>query len=222
MLTYNNDPELKAKLIKQLQDHYDADEIIKGQYWENGKGCAVGCTLHSSNHEEGEKKLGWPAWLLHLEDKLFEGMSNDKAKEFPLDIAKSIGVGKTFQELNKIKWKFCAYLLNENIKTVLLLENISEELKKEVIDAIRGCLKLHEDAIKNGEMAARSAAWSAESAARSAAWSAAWSAESAADSAAWSAARSAAWSAESAAESAARSAAWSAESAARSAAWSAE
>jgi hypothetical protein len=104
-------------------------------------------------------------------------------------------------DLEPVKWKISVFILSENIERVLTLD-ISDDLKKQVVDSIRGILSLHETAIKTG-------VWDAESA-----WSAA---ESAAESAAWSA-ESAAWSA----ESAARSAAWSAESAARSAAWSAE
>ena len=42
MLAYHNDPAIKSKLLADLQAHADADRLVKGQYWENGKGCAVG------------------------------------------------------------------------------------------------------------------------------------------------------------------------------------
>jgi hypothetical protein len=42
MLAYHNDPAQKAAILQQLEQHRVADEIVKGQYWENGKGCAVG------------------------------------------------------------------------------------------------------------------------------------------------------------------------------------
>jgi len=74
MLAYHNNPKIKQDILQQLQIHHDADEIIKGVYWENGKGCAVGCTLHSRNHQEYETRFGIPEVLAHLEDAIFEGL----------------------------------------------------------------------------------------------------------------------------------------------------
>lgn len=37
MLAYHNDPAIKSKLLADLQAHADADLLIKGQYWQNGK-----------------------------------------------------------------------------------------------------------------------------------------------------------------------------------------
>jgi len=73
MKAYHNDPELKKKVLSELQHHYDADNIVKGRYWENGKGCAVGCLLKSGNHIEYEEKFGIPVQLAYLEDGIFEG-----------------------------------------------------------------------------------------------------------------------------------------------------
>jgi len=207
---FHNKQDNKQKILTQLESHYKADEIIKGTYWEEGKGCAVGCTVHSDNHKCYETELGIPEWLARLEDYLFENLPNKKAKEFPLKFIQSIPVG--FENWTKIYHKLCVYLLTDIIKT---------EKDEKVIHAVEDIVTLHAKAAK-GEIESNL------SAARSAAWSAAWSAaRSAAESAARSAAESAAWSAatsaaRSAARSAAESAAWSAaRSAARSAAESA-
>ena len=216
LLSFHNDPKIKALYVKRIMDHAKADELIKGKYWEGGKGCAVGCTIHSSRHKAYEEELGIPEWLALLEDSLFEGLDNGDAKKFAVDFLVSIPVGIN---LEPVKWKFCAFILKGNIKRVLRLK-ITGSLKEEVAESIRGVLNLHESAIVAGTWPA----WAAKSAARSA-WSAAESAESAVESAesaesAKSAARSA-WSATesawSAAWSAAESAAESAKSAARSA-----
>ncbi len=219
LLSFHNDPAIKDKYVARLKAHAKADEFIKGKYWENGKGCAVGCTIHSSSHNAYETELGIPEWLAQLEDRIFEGLDNGDAKKFAVDFLISIPVGAN---LEPIKWKFCAFILKENIERVLNL-TLDNKLKREVIEAIQKCLAVHEDAIQSGqwdESAARSAAnaaIAAASAARSAASAA--SAAASAASAAWSAERSAA-SAAIAAASAARSAASAAASAA-SAAWSA-
>ena len=172
LISFYGDQKIKDKYLLRVIAHAKADEIIKGTYWKNGKGCAIGCTIHSSNHNAYEKELGLPEWLARLEDTIFELLPNNKAKEWPRQFLESIPIGV---KLDKVKWAFCAFLLRENIERVLSLKNISDTLKKQVVDAIRGALRLHESALKNDEWdqsAAWSAAWSAAaSAARSAAYS---------------------------------------------------
>jgi hypothetical protein len=164
LLSFHNDPKTKEKYVTRLKAHAEADEIIKGRYWEDGKGCAVGCTIHSGEHNAYEKELGIPEWLAKLEDRIFEGLSNGEAKKFAVDFLTSIPIGVN---LHPVKYKFCAFVLRENIERVLSL-NIDDKIKNKVMQAIRSCLKLHDDAIQNGQWnrrLAESAAESAESAA---------------------------------------------------------
>ncbi len=201
MLSFHNDPAIKEKYLARVAAHALADEIIKGRYWEQGKGCAVGCTIHSNNHAAYETKLGLPEWLARLEDCLFEHLPNGVAKKFPRDFLHAIPVGVN---LEAVKWRFCSFLLKENIQRVISL-CLDETCKEQVVLAIRSVLAVHEKALATGvwdESAAWSAAKSTESAAKSAAWSA-WSAAESAESAAKSAESAAKSAAESAAESAA-------------------
>ena len=248
LTSFKGNKKLKSMLLTELGKHRKADQIIKGTYeryeGKEFKGCAVGCSVYSlnqklgknystSDHSAYETELGIPEWLARLEDTIFEGLPTKESQLWPERFTKAIPIGV---DLNPIKYKFCAFILKENIDRVLTLK-IEDSLKEQVVKSIQGVLVLHENAIKTGKWdeSAESAAWSAAESARSAAesawsaaesaWSAAWSARSA-ESAAWSArsarsAQSAAQSAQSAAWSAAWSAARSAWSAARSA-WSAE
>lgn len=188
LLSYKNDVKLKKSFVAEIEKHRKADQIIKGTYGEeNGKwrGCAVGCSIHSLNRMQGktystsdhsvyEKALGIPEWLARLEDTIFEGLPIEEAKKWPTKFSKAVPVGVN---LNPVKWRFCAFILKENIERVLKLK-IKDSLKEQVVKAIQGVLSLHENAIKTGiwdesaARSARSAAWSAESAARSAGWSA--------------------------------------------------
>ena len=111
MRAYHNDPEIKSKILTQLQAHYDADEIIKGTYWENGKGCAIGCTLHSSNHRDYEKLFGIPKQLAVLEEYIFERLPNDLAKKFPIEFISSISIGA---DLSLVWPKLFLCLLNDD------------------------------------------------------------------------------------------------------------
>ncbi len=204
MKAYHDDAKIKAKYLKRVNSHIKADEVIKGQYWQNGKGCAVGCTIHSGNHSDYEKKLGIPEWLARVEDTIFEGLPNKDAKQWPANFLKAIKPGVN---LNKIKTPFLIFVLESNLETLAKIKfdaNRFPDVQKAIEqakDATKLMIKYH----KTGKNQARSAAYSARSAAYSAADSARSAAYSAADSA-----RSAADSARSAAYSAARSAAYSA------------
>ena len=108
MIAYHNNPSLKAAILRQLEMHREYDEIVKGQFWENGKGCAVGCTIHSENHIEYEASFGIPVMLAHLEDSIFEGLPNHLAMEWPGRFMSAIAPGA---DLSKVGWLFLYWLL---------------------------------------------------------------------------------------------------------------
>ena len=122
MLAYHNDPAIKSKLLADLQAHADADRLVKGQYWENGKGCAVGCTLHSlgaagaaSNHSEYETRLGIPQILARLEDTIFEGLPNTDAMQWPMRFSAAIATGA---DLSRVGWQWLHWLLTDGLPRV--------------------------------------------------------------------------------------------------------
>jgi len=213
MLAYHNDPVIKADILAQLQAHYDADEIVKGRYWQNGKGCAVGCTIYGNDHAEYERLFGIPRELAYLEDKIFESLPNSDAMGWPLRFMNAIAPGA---DLALVEPKFNRWVLHS-----IALPNAGAD--EAVGAAIRGTIAVldgriatgtaNENARRTAYIAANSTTYDAVSAARAA--------YRAADSTAYSAAaRSAYIAADSAAYSAA-STAWSAAYSAASTAWSA-
>ncbi len=82
MFAFHNSPSLKMAKLAQVKAHEIADEIVKGKYWEHGKGCAVGCTVHSSDHGAYETEMGIPRVLARLEETIFERMSNAGAAAY--------------------------------------------------------------------------------------------------------------------------------------------
>ena len=75
MLAFHGQAKVKAKYLARVHAHRQADEIVKGKYWSEGKGCAVGCTIHGSDHGRYETELGIPRSIAHIQDRLFERMS---------------------------------------------------------------------------------------------------------------------------------------------------
>jgi len=95
MLTFNQ--ERKNDLISKLDAHAKADAFIQGIYWNNGKGCAVGCTLHDydvdpEDHSQYEKLFGIPQIIARLEDRIFEGLSIKDAKKWPFRFTNSVPI----------------------------------------------------------------------------------------------------------------------------------
>lgn len=173
MQAFHNDIKIKDQYMARVMAHFDADELIKGTYWKDGKGCAVGCTIHSGDHALYEVELGIPEWLARLEDRIFEGLPNGKAKEWPVKFLAAIHVGA---DLDKIKSPFLIFVLEST------LDKFDHAKSPEVKKAIDDVISLHkqENVTESAWAAARFAAWSAAGAARSAARSAAWSAAGAA------------------------------------------
>ena len=93
MQAFHNDPAIKAFYLARVAAHRDADEIRHGYYWEGGKGCAVGCTLHSSDHAAYELELGIPRILARLEDGIFESLASPEDQVWPHAFLEAIPVG---------------------------------------------------------------------------------------------------------------------------------
>jgi hypothetical protein len=106
---FHGDAVIKAKYLARIAGHAEADEIVKGLYWEHGKGCAVGCTVHSGDHAAYEAELGLPVWLARLEDAMFERLPNGEAKAFPLRFLTAIPVGA---DVSGVRDQFLAWLMD--------------------------------------------------------------------------------------------------------------
>src|SRR5690349_13637220 len=91
---FHNDPALKARYLARMEAHARADEIVQGVYWEDGKGCATGCLMHSDEpHALFPAELGIPVRIAYLADRIFEGLSNAEAQAWALDFLRCIPVG---------------------------------------------------------------------------------------------------------------------------------
>lgn len=164
LLAYHNDPAIKEKYLTRVRAHRAADQIIHGTYWEGGKGCAVGCTIHSSDHARYETALGVPVALAQLEDAIFEGLENGEAQAFPERFLAAIPVGA---DLSRVPAQFFVWLLTSD---EIGLPTIADERGRA---AIADVAALWQRTADGGEVSQRewAAAWAA---ARAAAGAAAW------------------------------------------------
>jgi len=160
MQAFFNDPEIKAKYVNRVHEHILADNLVRGATGEDGKGCAVWCTLNAYKHSAYEDELGIPEWLAYLEDILFERMNIEKTKTWPLYFLESINVGS---DLDKIKVPFLIMVLKRNLK---ILDELKPSEYEKINQAIIGSKKAVNQVIDalngKGDLAkARMVAWRA-------------------------------------------------------------
>jgi len=190
MRAYHNDPKVKAKYVNRMKRHIKSDEVKQGVGYENGRGCAVGCTLNGYDHKAFEDELGVPEALAWLLDDLKD------APQFALDFLEAIPVGA---DLSLIAPKFNLWLLKDKEHGVY---QYADAKGKKAINGVAKLLRRQIAGVK-----VRGSTWEKARAAARAAAETAWTAWTAGT--AWTA--KAAWAAETA-ETAAR-AVWTAETA---------
>ena len=110
MQAFHNNPAIKRKYLARVRRHRAADQLVKGKYWENGKGCAVGCTIHGSDHVAYEAELGIPRELAYLEDQVFENLPNALAQVWPARFLAACPVGA---DLSLVWPAFAVWLLTD-------------------------------------------------------------------------------------------------------------
>lgn len=182
---------VKTKYLKRVEAHRKADEILQGIYWEDGKGCAVGCTVETSSspHEAMEKELGIPKELAYLEDVLFEELKNGEAKLWPERFLKAIKPGA---DLSLVVPKFIVWQFEDKKVGLKNLKEVKED--KEVYGFCEEVVGLYKRIIDGEKVTEkefyelylkidRAGAWAR---ARAGAWARAWAG-------AWAWARAWAW-----------------------------
>ena len=108
---FHNRPTVKSRFLSRVKAHQKADELIRGDYWKGGRGCAIGCTIHSSDHSTYERALGIPEWMAYAEDVIFEGVHLAKSHDWPRAFLEAIPVG--FDSWNHLYHDLCAFVLRD-------------------------------------------------------------------------------------------------------------
>jgi hypothetical protein len=112
MRAFHSDAGVKQKYLERILDHRRREQLVQGYgFWTEGRGCAVGCTIHSSAHDRYEVELGIPTPLAHLEDTLFETLPEEHALDWPEKFLRAIPVGANLS--NVIPHFFHWLLLDE-------------------------------------------------------------------------------------------------------------
>ena len=182
----------KEEFLTELKKHQAADAFLRGTYADESsgdfKGCAVGCSIQSVNvlkgtnfrhgdHSKYPDIIGVPQWLARLEDRIFEGVSLERSKKWPIEFTEAINIGA---DLSKVLKPFLIIILESTLEYV---QKTSSEKQKEAIKYVVEKLK-DDKATKEDFLKARriayTAAVDAAAAAAAAAYAAAYAAAAAA------------------------------------------
>ena len=133
MTAYHGDAAIKAKYLARVRAHQAADELVQGYgYWKDGKGCAVGCTIHGDDHRQCETALGIPRAIARLEDGLFERMDVAPARTWPERFLEAVPVGAS---LENVVDEFLLWLLVDEQDGVLQYAK-TEQTKAAIKDGV--------------------------------------------------------------------------------------
>lgn len=194
---FHGEVAVKEKYVARVKGHAKADEIIKGSYWEGGKGCAVGCTIEGGDHDRYETELGIPKELAYLEDVIFEELPNKEAMKFPLRFLNAIKVGS---DLSLVVAKFVIWQFEDGKHGLKNIKEVADD--KEVMGYCEEVIVLYKREIFGDKPTEkefydlyvkidRAGAWAgarAGAGARAWAWAGAW-----AGARTWAGARAGAW-----------------------------
>ena len=112
-IAFHNDPALAAMVRAQVDAHTAADEIVQGRYWENGKGCFIGCLAHSDSIDQVENLTGFLPMLTRIAENIFEGLDNATAKGFPQAVIAAPRVGA---DLSLVPWQFLHWCVADALR----------------------------------------------------------------------------------------------------------
>ena len=159
-IAFHSSPNLAEKVREQVNAHTAADEIIQGRYWENGKGCFIGCIAHGSDPAVVEQLTGFPIMLTKIAESIFEGLPNDIAKAFPQRIINAPRIGA---DLSLVSWKFLHWLVDD-----VLTEFADDKTRaacSPALEIVAAKLRGEEVSFDAAAYAARAAAYAADAAA---------------------------------------------------------
>lgn len=115
MLSWHNNPALKAEVVERMHMHREHDTIVQGTYQQYApekahlyKGCAIGCTLprvvsyagvrlvpsfDEGWHDRVQSEYGIPSELAYMIDTVFEALRPPEHAKFAVDVIEAVPVG---------------------------------------------------------------------------------------------------------------------------------
>jgi hypothetical protein len=166
MLSFFNEPTLKAALLARIDDHAEADAFLQGTYWREGKGCFIGCAIHGDNPMKFEQQYGLSVFVARLGEYYFENADRDDAILMPRAIIDAIPVGVETHWVWPRLWQ---WIVTDPVHGLLASPKCSKDLLKETCRIYEAWPQTDRAAARAARTAVLEAAWSADAMAGAAA-----------------------------------------------------
>jgi len=92
--------QFKEAVRARVQRHHDTDTVRQGVYFREddlgpsgGRGCFIGCALHSGKHADFASLLGMSSWFARMGEAFFEHSDAEVARGMPLPVYDAIKPG---------------------------------------------------------------------------------------------------------------------------------
>ena len=137
MLSFFGEPCLKEAVVARVREHQRLDQIAQQIYWDGQKGCAIGCVLHSGEHMNFERQLGLPVFLAYMDEYIFESLSVNESKAWPLRFIEAVPVGV---DLELVFPRFMHWLLTDpqgmrqyaNRETIVVIDRLATMYARQI------------------------------------------------------------------------------------------
>jgi hypothetical protein len=130
MRAFHSDPAIKAKYMARVRAHREADTIVQGIGWEDGRGCAVGCTLDAYDHSRYPIELGVPLQLAYLEDRLHELQPLHDSLAWPERFLDTIQVGA---DLSRVWPQWAVWMLTDQTHGIILYAGDCDDVRAAIL-----------------------------------------------------------------------------------------
>ena len=175
MLAYTDTIETKEQAVTNAKLHREQDMLIRGSYGEERhgeefRGSSVGCTYtpfakkgHPGLHKLSESVHGIPEELTRLRDYLYEGLPNNRYRDWHVEFTEAIPVGA---DLSLVGYQFKLWLLKDKTYGVFQYANTQG---KKAINAVAALLRRKIAGVNVKDYSWAAAEYAARAAARAAA-----------------------------------------------------
>jgi len=134
MNAYYGSEELRNEILFEISEHQRLDNYTQRLYWNGKKGCLIGC-LAKENDDDQHKYLedvyNIPKEILYLADSIFEGITVEQSKKWPMQFCSAI---KTGQDLSRVRSKFAHWtLMHKGFGVITLVDDADLKVNIETI-----------------------------------------------------------------------------------------
>lgn len=118
-------------LIEMAQEHQEADRYLQGKWWDQGKGCSLGCMFHSdvlnpkadNYFAAAERATGIPYTINLFQERIFEWLPAHEANLWTLQFYR---LRPSEKDLSQVVDRLMLWILDDELRRPKTWEKITK------------------------------------------------------------------------------------------------